>query len=110
MFAAGFWPKIPNFVIQAFLCHRNASEQKRLDEKRLRNGWMIGSHQPPTVVNRWRRGVGARVVLELTIVVASCGPLEPLPRAKKPPYFGHHISVSSRFDPFFHSYEVPGGR
>jgi hypothetical protein len=26
---------------------------------------MIGSHRPPTVVSRWRRGVGARVVLEL---------------------------------------------
>jgi hypothetical protein len=34
---------------------------------------MIVSHQPPTVVNRWRCGVGARVVLELAIVVASCG-------------------------------------
>jgi hypothetical protein len=35
---------------------------------------MSGPHQPPTVVNRWRRGVGARVVLELAIVVASSGP------------------------------------
>jgi hypothetical protein len=34
---------------------------------------MIESHQPPTVVNRWWRGVGAGVVLELAIVVASCG-------------------------------------
>ena len=34
---------------------------------------MIVSHQPVTVVNRWRRGAGARVVLELAIVVASCG-------------------------------------
>jgi hypothetical protein len=34
---------------------------------------MIGSHQPPTVVNRWRRWEGARVVLELAIVVARCG-------------------------------------
>ena len=34
---------------------------------------MIVSHQPPTVVNRWRRGVGARVVLELAIVVGGCG-------------------------------------
>ena len=44
------------------------------------NGWMIGSHEPPTVVNRWRRGVGATVVLELAIVVASCGPFGALPR------------------------------
>ena len=35
---------------------------------------MIVSHQPPTVVNRWWRGVGARVVLGLAIVVASSGP------------------------------------
>jgi hypothetical protein len=34
---------------------------------------MIVSHQPTTVVNRWRRGVGARVVLGLAIVVARCG-------------------------------------
>jgi hypothetical protein len=34
---------------------------------------MIGSHQPPTVVNRWGHGMGARVVLELAIVAASCG-------------------------------------
>ena len=34
---------------------------------------MIVSHQPPTVVNRWRRGAGARVVLELAIVVVGCG-------------------------------------
>jgi hypothetical protein len=47
--------------------------QKHLDEERLGNGWMIVSHQPPTVVNRWRRGVEARVVLGLTIVVARCG-------------------------------------
>jgi hypothetical protein len=26
--------------------------EKRLAEKRLRNGWMIGSYQPLTVVNR----------------------------------------------------------
>jgi hypothetical protein len=32
---------------------------------------MIGSHQLATVVNRWRCGVGARVVLELAIVVAT---------------------------------------
>ena len=43
-------------------------------EKLLRNGWMIVSHQPVTVVNRWWRGVGTRVVLELTIVVASSEP------------------------------------
>jgi hypothetical protein len=34
---------------------------------------MIVSYQPVTVVNRWWRGAGARVVLELAIVVASCG-------------------------------------
>jgi hypothetical protein len=34
---------------------------------------MIVSHQPPTVVNRWRRGVGARVVLGFAIVVGGCG-------------------------------------
>jgi hypothetical protein len=34
---------------------------------------MIVSNQPPTVVNRWRRETGPRVVLELAIVVASCG-------------------------------------
>ena len=34
---------------------------------------MIVSHQPPTVANRWWRGVGARVVLELAIVVGECG-------------------------------------
>ena len=34
---------------------------------------MIVSHQPLTVVNRWWRGVGARVVLELAIVVGECG-------------------------------------
>ena len=34
---------------------------------------MIVSHQAPTVVNDWRRGVGARVVLGLAIVVARCG-------------------------------------
>ena len=44
-----------------------------MDVKRLRNGWMIGSHQPPTVVNRWWRGVGARVVLGLAIVVGGRG-------------------------------------
>jgi hypothetical protein len=58
-------------------------KQKRLDENRLRNGWMIGLHQPPTVVNRWWRGVGAtRVVLELAIVVASCDSFGAPPRAK----------------------------
>jgi hypothetical protein len=44
-----------------------------MDAKRLRNGWMIVSHQPPTVVNRWRRGAGARVVLWLATVVGGCG-------------------------------------
>ena len=44
---------------------------------------MIGSHQPPTVVNRWWRGVGARVVLELAIVVASCGPFGAPPEGLK---------------------------
>jgi hypothetical protein len=73
VFAAGFGSKIPNFAIQPFLGHRNAWKERRLAEKRLRNGWMIGSHQPPTVVNRWRCGVRARVVLELAIVVANCG-------------------------------------
>ena len=73
MFAAGFGPKIPNFAIQAFLCHRNACKEKRLDEKLLRNGCMIVSHQPPTVVNRWWRGAGARVVLGLATAVARCG-------------------------------------
>jgi hypothetical protein len=34
---------------------------------------MVVSHQSPTVVNRRRRGVGARVVLGLAIVVARCG-------------------------------------
>jgi hypothetical protein len=34
---------------------------------------MIVSHQPPTVVNRWWRGVGARVVLGLAIVWGGCG-------------------------------------
>ena len=34
---------------------------------------MIVSHQPPTVVNRWWRGVGARVVLGLAIVGGGCG-------------------------------------
>jgi hypothetical protein len=38
---------------------------------------MIVPHQPLTVVDRWRRGVrrgvGARVVLGLAIVVARCG-------------------------------------
>ena len=34
---------------------------------------MIVTHQPPTVVNRWRRGVGAKVVPGLTIVVGGCG-------------------------------------
>jgi hypothetical protein len=57
-------------------------KQKRMNEKRLRNGWMIVSYQPPMVTNRWWCGVGARVVLELAIVVASCGafgaPLEGL--------------------------------
>ena len=85
MFAGGFWPKIPNFAIEAFLGHRDASEQKCLDEKRLRNGWMIVSHQPPTVVNRWRHGVGAKVVLELTIVVASYGPYGAPPEGQKAP-------------------------
>jgi hypothetical protein len=42
------------------------------------------SHQPPTVVNRWRRGVGARVVLELAIVVASCGAFRAPPEGLKP--------------------------
>jgi hypothetical protein len=57
--------------------------QKRLKEKRLdENGWMIVSHQPPTVVNRWRRRVGARVVLELAIVVASCGAFGAPPEAE----------------------------
>jgi hypothetical protein len=66
------------------LCHRNASKEKRLAEKRLRNGWMIGPHQPPTVVYHWRRGVGARVVLELaSIVVASCGALGAPPEGLK---------------------------
>jgi hypothetical protein len=73
VFAAGFGAKIPNFVIQAFLRHRNAGKEKRRDEKRLRSGWMSMLYQPPTVVNRWCRGVGARVVLELAIVVASSG-------------------------------------
>jgi hypothetical protein len=49
-------------------------KQKRLNVKWLRSGWMIGPHQSPTVVNRWRRGVEARVVLGLDVVVASCGP------------------------------------
>ena len=34
---------------------------------------MIVSYQPPTVVNRWLRGAGARVVLGLAIAVAGCG-------------------------------------
>ncbi len=53
-----------------------------MDEKGLRNGWIIVSHQPVTVVNRWWRGVGTRVVLELAIVVASFGPsgAPPIPR------------------------------
>jgi hypothetical protein len=67
----------------AFLCHRDAWKQKRLDEKRLINGWLIVSHQPPTVVNHWWRGVGARVVLELAIVVASCDPFGAPPEGRK---------------------------
>jgi hypothetical protein len=66
-------PEIPSFAIQALLEYRNAWKQKRLHEKRLGNGWVIMSHQPPTVVNRWRRGVGARVVLGLAIVAARYG-------------------------------------
>jgi hypothetical protein len=34
---------------------------------------MTESYQPPPGVNRGRGGVGARGVLELAIVVASCG-------------------------------------
>jgi hypothetical protein len=34
---------------------------------------VIVSHQPPTVVNRCRRGAGARVVLGLAIVEGGCG-------------------------------------
>jgi hypothetical protein len=50
----------------------------------VRNGWMIVSHQPSTVINRWQRGVGARtVVLELTIVVARCGPFGAPPEGQK---------------------------
>ena len=44
---------------------------------------MIESHQPPTVINRWWRGVGARVVLELVNVVASCGPFGAPPKGLK---------------------------
>jgi hypothetical protein len=40
-----------------------------LDGKRLRNGWVISSHQPPTMIHRWWRGVGTRVVLKPTIAV-----------------------------------------
>jgi hypothetical protein len=34
---------------------------------------MIVPHQPPTVVNRWWRGVGAKVVLGLAIIGGGCG-------------------------------------
>ena len=62
------------------------------------------------VVNRWWRGVGARVVLELAIVVGECGCFGATfeARGAGPAKFTH--TVSCRFDPFFHSYEVPGGR
>jgi hypothetical protein len=48
-------------------------KQKRLDEQRLRSGWLVVPHRPSTMVNRWRRGLGARVVLGLANVVATCG-------------------------------------
>jgi hypothetical protein len=44
---------------------------------------MIESHQPPTLVNRRWRGVGARVVLELAIIVASCGAFGAPPEGPK---------------------------
>jgi hypothetical protein len=44
---------------------------------------MIVSYQPPMVVNCWWRGVGARVVLELAIVVASSGPFGAPPEGLK---------------------------
>jgi hypothetical protein len=74
---------------------------------------MIGSHQPPTVVNRWRRGVGARVVLELAIVVGvygcfgACYFRGPRSRTYEGSIEFTH-TVSCQFDPFFDSNEVPG--
>jgi hypothetical protein len=44
---------------------------------------MIVSHRPPTVVNDWWRGVGATVVLELAIVVASYSPVGAPPEGQK---------------------------
>jgi hypothetical protein len=54
---------------------------------------MIGSHQPPTVVNRGWRGVGARVVLELAIVVASSGPFGPSIRSLSDPEAGAYTAT-----------------
>ena len=62
-----------------------------MDGKRLRNGCMTVPHQPPTVVNDWWRGVGARVVLGLAIVVARCGYLELLSRPEEPNVRGVYL-------------------
>ena len=69
-----FWAQNTEFCHPCVFVPKKRPETETLEEKRLRNGWVIVPHQPPTVVNRWWRGVGARVVLELANIVASRGP------------------------------------
>jgi hypothetical protein len=45
-------PKYQILPSKRFCATETPENRKRMDEKRLRNDWMIVSHQPPTVVNR----------------------------------------------------------
>jgi hypothetical protein len=90
-------PKYQILPSRRFWAQKRLKKQ-RLDEKRLGNGWVIVSHQPLTVVNRWRRGVGARVVLGLAIRSwLDVAVLELLSRREEPSLRGVYINYAYCF-------------